>query len=140
MRTVLCVLLLCISACAAQQVNWTLVDQTIQQGMVNVTPGAVAIVGTKNGIVYARAFGRLTYSIPPPFDPIDPPMTLSVSALSLSLSLCLSLPLRVSTHLLHLQTLFDLASLTKVIGGNNAIAQFYQRGQLDLSMSLLLSC
>lgn len=62
----------------AQAPNWALVDQTILAGMVNVTPGVVAIVGTKSGIVYAKPFGRLTYGIPPPFDASDPPMTLTV--------------------------------------------------------------
>lgn len=72
-------LVACSAALAlAQTPNWALVDQVIQQGMVNVTPGVVAIVGTKSGIVYAKPFGRLTYGIPPPFDANDPPMTLTV--------------------------------------------------------------
>lgn len=80
MHALLGVLLLCISACAVQTPAWSSVDQTILEGMVNTTPGAVAIVGTKNGIVYAKAFGNLTYGIPPPFDAVNPPMTLSVIA------------------------------------------------------------
>ena len=66
------------ASCAAQNYDWSLVDTTIQTGMVNVTPGAVAIVGGKSGILYARAFGSFTYGIPPPFDKVNPPMTLNV--------------------------------------------------------------
>lgn len=84
MRELLGLLLLCISACAVTVPNWSLVDQTIQQGMVNTTPGVVAIVGTKNGIIYAKAFGNLTYGIPPPFDAVDPPVTLTVFNLLIS--------------------------------------------------------
>ena len=82
MRAALPVALLvaCLGALGAlaQAPNWALVDQTILAGMVNVTPGVVAIVGTKSGIIYAKPFGRLTYGIPPPFDASDPPMTLTV--------------------------------------------------------------
>lgn len=72
------ILLLCITVHAYRTPNWSYVDEVIQSGMVNVTPGVVAIVGTKNGIIYSNSFGRLTYGVPPPFDPIDPPMTLLV--------------------------------------------------------------
>jgi CubicO group peptidase (beta-lactamase class C family) len=72
-------------------------------------PGCVAIVTTRqDGIVYHKAHGMLTYGEAAPFSPPNTPMTLT--------------------------TLFDIASLTKVVATTTATMVLYQRGLLSLDM------
>ena len=44
--------------------------------------------------------------------------------------------MKILIYFVMVQTIFDMASCTKVTGATSAVAQFYQRGQLDLSESL----
>ncbi len=66
----------------------------------------MAIVANPEGILYFKAHGFFTYGVPPPFNPTNPPVTPD--------------------------TIFDMASLTKVLMSTSAIMTFYQRGELDL--------
>src|SRR3989338_3671055 len=76
--------------------------QSIEDGAF---PGCVVIVGNSRGKLYENAFGSYTYGIPPPYDPSTvPAMTMD--------------------------TKFDIASLSKVVGPTNAIARLYQEGRL----------
>jgi len=87
--------------------DWSVVDQILQAGVQDgAYPGCVALVGNKNGIIYERAVGHYTYGATPPFNSRNPPMAID--------------------------TLFDMASCTKVTTTTTAVAQFYQRGELPL--------
>ena len=94
-----------------QENPWGLVDEALEKGIATFGyPGAVALVGDEEGILYYRAVGNYTYGRGLALNNnANPPMALD--------------------------TLFDLASCSKVTAATSAIAQFYQRGQLDLSFS-----
>ena len=74
--------------------------------------GCVAIVANQNETFYSKAFGNYTFGTPPPHVPSgfrpnsNPPM--------------------------QIDTLFDLASLTKIFATTTMTALLYQRGFLDL--------
>lgn len=89
--------------------DWSVVDEALQKGIDTFGyPGCVALVGDSQGILYWKSFGSYTYGKPVPLnDNTNPPMIES--------------------------TIFDMASCTKVTGATSAVAQFYQRGQLDLN-------
>ncbi|GAM27997.1 hypothetical protein SAMD00019534_111730, partial [Acytostelium subglobosum LB1] len=91
---------------------WAPVDAFLEQAIANGTfPGCVALVGNKDGILYASAPGHYTYGVPTPLnDGVVPKMTMD--------------------------TLFDMASCSKVTATTTAIAQFYQRGELDLNATI----
>jgi len=92
-----------------QDYDWSPIDQIIEQQIQAKTfPGAVAFIGNKNGVLYSNAYGSFTYGEPSPVNGDNPPMTI--------------------------ETLFDMASLTKVTMTTTAIMTFYQRGELDLHM------
>lgn len=57
-------------------------------------------------MIYKNVFGHFTYGVNPPFNDFNPAVTFS--------------------------TLYDMASCSKVLGATQAIAQFYQRGQVNL--------
>jgi len=69
-------------------------------------PGVVGLVADRSGILWAQAAGNFTYGLPPPFNAANVAM--------------------------QVDTLFDMASLTKVTTTTTAIAQFYTRGELAL--------
>jgi CubicO group peptidase (beta-lactamase class C family) len=71
-------------------------------------PGAVALVANRSGVVYSLAAGNFTYGDAPP--PNNAGLNPAVS----------------------LTSLFDLASLTKVLATTTATMLLYQRGLLDL--------
>jgi CubicO group peptidase (beta-lactamase class C family) len=74
-------------------------DAVIQQGLdTRVFPGAVLIVGKPGKVLWAKAYGRLTY------EPDAKPMTFD--------------------------TLFDLASVSKVVGTATAAMAAYEDGKL----------
>jgi len=73
-------------------------------------PGCVAVVGNRGGILYQKAFGHFTYGVPPPESPNNPETKID--------------------------TIFDMASVSKIVGVTTAVAQFYERGQLDLDWKL----
>jgi CubicO group peptidase (beta-lactamase class C family) len=81
----------------------TTLDKGVESG---VYPGAAAIVGGRNGVLFEYATGSLTYGrLPLPNGQNEP----------------------VSAH-----TVFDLASLSKVIGTTSVVAWLYEKGFLDL--------
>jgi len=89
---------------------WDPVDELLQAAVANGTfPGCVALVGNKKGIVYSAAVGNYTYGATPDYH--EP---------------------GVNNPSMSLETLFDMASCSKVTAATTAIAQFYQRGELDL--------
>lgn len=85
---------------AAQQ--WASVDRAVQQGIQKRTyPGAVVVVGRGDTVLYARGYGRTTWSTRSPRP--DPAATL-----------------------------WDLASLTKVVATASSAMVLVDRGDLDL--------
>jgi CubicO group peptidase (beta-lactamase class C family) len=94
---------------AAVAIDWASVDNILDDAISRkVMPGCVALVATRDGVVYRKAHGALTYGLKPPQSPSNAPTTET--------------------------TKYDLASLTKVTATTSAAAQFYQRGELDLDM------
>merc|ERR1712137_1020844 len=109
-KAVLILIVFFVSVSIAQSSDpWSVVDQALQKGISTYGyPGCVAIVGDADGVLYRKSFGNYTYGKPVPLnDNTNPKVTLN--------------------------TLFDMASCTKVTGATSAAAQFYQRGQLDLN-------
>lgn len=102
-----------ISLLNPQDIDWTSVDLILENAIKNRTfPGCVALVANEKGILYLKAHGNYTYGDPTPFNyGLNPPMK----------------P----------ETLFDMASCTKVTATTSAIAQFYQRGQLNLETKIV---
>eukprot|EP00049_Salpingoeca_infusionum_P023339 m.11518 g.11518 ORF g.11518 m.11518 type:complete len:448 (-) comp5738_c0_seq1:1698-3041(-) len=88
---------------------WNVLDTILQNEISNHSfPGCVALVANATTVLYAKAFGNFTYGNPPPMNNDNPPTTVD--------------------------TLFDLASLTKVLATTTAAMTFYQRGELNLNM------
>lgn len=82
--------------------DWSSIDALLLWGVQNHTfPGAVALIATKDSILYSRAVGNFTYGAAPPLNPTNPPV--------------------------QLDSVFDLASLTKVLATTTACMTFYQR-------------
>merc|ERR1712137_62323 len=109
-KAVLILIVFFVSVSIAQSSDpWSVVDQALQKGISTYGyPGCVAIVGDADGVLYWKSFGNYTYGKPVPLnDNTNPKVTLN--------------------------TLFDMASCTKVTGATSAVAQFYQRGELDLN-------
>eukprot|EP01101_Sappina_pedata_P013658 TRINITY_DN9913_c0_g1_i1.p1 TRINITY_DN9913_c0_g1~~TRINITY_DN9913_c0_g1_i1.p1 ORF type:complete len:451 (-),score=132.88 TRINITY_DN9913_c0_g1_i1:186-1538(-) len=87
---------------------WQPVDDVLLKYIADDTfPGAVAYIADKSGPLYTSAKGYFTYGDPAPKSPIANP--------------------QVTTS-----TMYDMASCTKVLGTTNAMAQFYQRGEVNL--------
>ncbi len=77
------------------------IDAAVEQGIArHLAPGVALVIGTKDQVLYAKAYGRLTY------DPNSPPVTLN--------------------------TLFDLASVSKAVGTTSATLLLMQDGKLSL--------
>jgi len=79
-----------------------------------VTPGAVGIVGNAEKILYASALGNYTFGIRPPYVPN-------------------SFGSKSGSPPTQLDTLFDLASCSKIVGATTGIALLYQQGKVDLN-------
>ncbi|KAH3764858.1 penicillin-binding protein 4* [Pelomyxa schiedti] len=95
---------------------WDPATAVLVQGISDaVYPGCTAMVADKSGTIYSVALGNFTYGIPPPQNPGENPAVT-------------------------LETVYDLASLTKVTAATTAIAHFYQRDgiSLDTQVSSLL--
>jgi CubicO group peptidase (beta-lactamase class C family) len=102
-------LLACALSVSVSAQDWSAVDQALQSAIEDdqAFPGCVAIVADKSGILYAKPHGSFTYGLPPPYNGnTNPPMALS--------------------------TLFDMASCTKVVATNTAVALLYQSGYFSL--------
>ena len=97
--------------------DWSSVDQVINTAIENGTmPGAVVIIGSgADGTLYSKAYGHFTYGIFPPLQQPEYPDSVP--------------PMKMNT-------LFDLASLTKIFATTNAAMQFYERGELDLNWKI----
>lgn len=88
--------------------QWAAVDAVLDQAVAaGAFPGAVAAVGNAQGLLYKRALGRFTYGQLPPRDPAGVP---SVT----------------------LDTAWDMASCSKVMGATTAAARLAQLGLLDV--------
>lgn len=70
-----------------------------------VFPGASALVGGRDGVLFQHSTGRLTYGEQPPHG---------------------------SNEVVSQDTVFDLASLSKVVGTTSVVAWLYEKGYLDL--------
>ncbi|EFA75707.1 Hypothetical protein yfeW precursor [Heterostelium album PN500] len=91
---------------------WDPVTSFLEQAIVNGSfPGCVALVGTRDKILYSSAPGAYTYGVPTPINVPKVPQ-------------------------MEIDTLFDMASCTKVTATTTAIAQFYQRGELSLDSTI----
>jgi len=88
--------------------KWTELDTFLQNTIdQHAWPGIVAAVFDDKNIYYRHAAGKYTYDIPPPMNPGKvPPMTFD--------------------------TLFDMASCTKLLATTTAVATLYEMGVLDL--------
>ncbi|KAJ6247439.1 d-alanyl-d-alanine carboxypeptidase-related [Anaeramoeba flamelloides] len=108
-----CFLFLLLLFSFSHEYDWAPVDKILQNAIANQAfPGCAALIASKEGIIYEKAFGNFTYGIPPPQNPKTNPKT-------------------------ETNTLFDMASLTKVVSTTSCVMQFYQRGELDLHMPLI---
>lgn len=91
-------LLLTVQIAAAPQV-----DAAVQGGIDGGSfPGAVVVIGTTRGVLYAKGIGHFTWDADSPVPDPD-------------------------------STLFDLASLTKVVATTPSIMRLIEQGQLDLN-------
>eukprot|EP01156_Anaeramoeba_ignava_P006001 Anaeramoba_ignava/a347490_159.p1 GENE.a347490_159~~a347490_159.p1 ORF type:complete len:438 (+),score=116.39 a347490_159:28-1314(+) len=92
--------------------DWTPVDQVLENALnEKAFPGCTALVGSSEGVIYAKPFGYYTYGLPAPVTHTNPAV--------------------------QMDTMYDLASLTKVVATTTAVMQFYQRGELDLNTKLI---
>lgn len=101
-----------VSSAHPRAAPWDTVTALLQQAIVNETfPGCVALVLNSTGaLVYSTALGYQTYGLP---------------ALSGG-----------NPALTYDGTLWDMASLTKIMGANTVAAYLYQRGALDPSWAV----
>ncbi len=77
------------------------VDSLIEASVAaHAFPGAQLVVGTRDGVLHARAFGHLTY------DSVAAPVTLS--------------------------TIYDIASMSKVVATTTIVMRLVEEGRLDL--------
>ncbi|KAL0212130.1 hypothetical protein RCL1_005756 [Eukaryota sp. TZLM3-RCL] len=105
-------LVLTLSILTVLATEWSDVDKLINRGISDrVYPGAFAgVYSQKHGVLYSKSFGKFSYGEPLPYNPFPPTVTDD--------------------------SIFDMASCTKVVATTSAIAQFYERGELDLDMPL----
>lgn len=111
-RSILAALCLVALASVNAAPDWSQVQTLLEQAVQShVTPGAVAAACDATSCAFQYAAGSLTYGDDTPYGGKNTPMTLD--------------------------TLFDMASCTKVLMTTTAVAQFYQRGEIDLDMVLV---
>jgi len=101
-------LVLAVVACVAMADKWDELDTFLQSTIdQKAWPGVVAAVFDENKVYYRRAVGKYTYGIPPPQSTGKvPDMTFD--------------------------TLFDMASCTKLLATTTAVANLYDKGLLDI--------
>eukprot|EP01100_Stratorugosa_tubuloviscum_P009056 TRINITY_DN3795_c0_g1_i1.p1 TRINITY_DN3795_c0_g1~~TRINITY_DN3795_c0_g1_i1.p1 ORF type:complete len:441 (+),score=154.82 TRINITY_DN3795_c0_g1_i1:69-1391(+) len=93
--------------------DWSDVDKVLENAIQSKAfPGCVALIGAQQGVLYTRALGNFTFGVSPPQNPNENPQ-------------------------ITLETIFDLASVSKVVAGTTAIAQFYQRGEISLDARIV---
>jgi len=97
------------SCAAGASHDWREVDEILQHGIsIEAYPGCSALVANASGILYHKNFGNFTYGLPAPLDNNTNPFV---------------------DH----ETLWDMASCSKILGATTALAQFYQRGEFALN-------
>ena len=89
--------------------DWSVLDRLLDEEIaLGSFPGAVAGISYKGHVVHLAARGHFTYGLPAPASGgTDPPMTLD--------------------------SLFDMASLTKVLATTTSVMILYQRGLVSLT-------
>jgi serine-type D-Ala-D-Ala carboxypeptidase len=91
----------------ANQYDWAPIDTLLEAQIANHSfPACVAAIANEDGLLYFRALGNFTYGEHPPFNDDNPAVVNN--------------------------SMFDMASLTKVLMTTTAVMTFYQRGELDL--------
>jgi len=105
---ILCSVILFFTNIDCQTFDFSGADEVLSQAILNGSfPGCVALIASSEGVLHKVALGNYTFGIPPPLNNgKNPPM--------------------------EIETLFDMASCSKIVGATTATAQFYQRGELDL--------
>jgi CubicO group peptidase (beta-lactamase class C family) len=87
--------------------KWKAVDTLINDAIQDsVFPGAVAMVGSKDGLLFTGHYGHFTYGPAPPNNSGENPAT-------------------------DLDSLFDVASLSKVVATTSAVMKLYEDGYLS---------
>ncbi len=105
-RPLVVLMLACLAAPVAAQ-QFAAVDSIVLRGIRRgVYPGAVVVIGNRDGIIRARGYGHLTWSARSPRPSPD-------------------------------STLFDLASLTKVVATTGAAMRLVERGTLELDAPVM---
>ncbi|KAJ3448756.1 d-alanyl-d-alanine carboxypeptidase-related [Anaeramoeba flamelloides] len=110
-----CFLAILLFCCFVNSTNydWSPVDKILQDAIDDKAfPGCTVLIASEEGILHESGYGHFTYGVPPPQNPNTNPKT-------------------------ELSTIFDLASLSKVVSTTSCVMQFYQRGELDLHMPLI---
>jgi len=102
------IFVIAVIACIAMADKWSELDSFLQSTISQQAwPGVVAAVFDEKTIYYRKAFGKYTYGIPPPATPAKvPDMTFD--------------------------TLFDMASCSKLLATTTAVATLYEMGFLDI--------
>jgi len=103
-----CLIVLAVVACLAVADKWSELDSFLQTTVSqHAWPGVVAAVFDDKNIYYRKAVGKYTYGIPPPETPGKvPDMTFD--------------------------TVFDMASCSKLLATTTSVATLYELGLLDL--------
>lgn len=91
--------------------QWSSLTDIITSAIkLNVTPGAVAVVGDASQIYYMQGIGSYTFGLTPPQNTFNPPMQPT--------------------------TLFDMASCSKIFGATTAIAFLFQENRINLNAKI----
>ena len=100
-----CTVFLAGCSCASPTIDGSKIDAIVQEAIAkHVTPSACVVIGTADKVLFAKAYGHLTY------DRDSPPATLD--------------------------TIYDLASVSKAVGTTSATMLLYQDGRLNLDDSV----
>lgn len=111
------VLLFCALAFAQYE---SIVDSIMDDAIKSQAfPGATVVIGDRFGQIFYKNYGKFTY------DAKSTPMSEEVFYI---------LFFSITAFLNTWQTLYDLASVTKVLSTTTAVAMFYQRGELSMSL------
>ena len=97
-----------VAAAGPVQYDWSGVDDVLTSGISQkIYPGGVALVADSTGVLFTSAVGAFTYSANPP-----------------------------AHEIVTVDTLYDLASLTKVLASTTALMLLHQLGHVDLDMRI----
>jgi len=89
--------------------KWDELDSFLQSTIAQKAwPGAVVAIFDDKNMYYRRAFGKFTYGIPPPQTPGKVPS-------------------------MSFDTVFDMASCSKLVATTTAVATLYEKGLLDIN-------